>query len=101
MKRRIVLILLAWVACMPIRAQIGGHVEVEVDELSFTRQDGYDVIRWSDGTDKTPEVGAPELPVIFKTYVVPLEAQVTGVEVSSSNRMAVEGNFKLTYNLTR
>ena len=93
MKRRIVLILLAWVACVPFRAQIGGHVEVEVDELSFTRQDGYDVIRWSGGTDKTQEIGAPELPVIFKTYVVPLEARVTGVEVSSSNRMAVKGNF--------
>lgn len=86
---------------LPVRAQIGGHVEVEADELSFTRQDGYDIIRWSGGTDKTQEVGAPELPVIFKTYVVPLEAQVTGVEVSVSNRMAVKGDFKLTYNPTR
>ena len=58
MKRRIVLILLAWVACAPFRAQIGGHVEVEVDELSFTRQDGYDIIRWSCGTDKTQDIGA-------------------------------------------
>lgn len=78
---------------MTVRAQIGGQVEVNVNGLSFSKQDNYDVIRWDGGDDKIHQVGAPELPVILKTYVVPLEAKLTGVEVSVSNRMAVDGNF--------
>ena len=78
---------------LPVRAQIGGMVEVNVNELYFSKQDSYDMIRWTGGNDKIRQVGAPELPVIFKTYVVPLEAQVTGVEVSVSNRIPVNGIF--------
>lgn len=51
------------------------------------------MIRWNGGDYKIQQAGAPELPVILKTYVVPLEAKLTGVEVSVSNRMAVNGNF--------
>ncbi len=78
---------------MAVRAQISGQAEVNVNDLSFSKQDGYDVIRWNGGDYKIQQAGAPELPVILKTYVVPLEAKLTGVEVSVSNRMAVNGNF--------
>lgn len=93
MKRTIPLIFLLLAGYMTGRAQIGGQVEVNVNDLSFSKQDDYDVIRWNGGDDKIQQVGAPELPVILKTYVVPLEAKLTGVEVSVSNRMAVDGNF--------
>ena len=78
---------------LPIFAQIGGEVEVNVNELSFSRQNGYDVIRWNGGADKIRQTGAPELPVILKTYVIPLEARLTGIDVSVSNRMPVDGTF--------
>ena len=78
---------------MAVRAQISGQAEVNVNDLSFSKQDGYDVIRWNGGDYKIQQAGAPELPVILKTYVVPLEAKLTRVEVSVSNRMAVNGNF--------
>ena len=93
MKRIIPLICLLLAGYLPVRAQIGGMVEVNVNELYFSKQDSYDMIRWTGGNDKIRQVGAPELPVIFKTYVVPLEAQVTGVEVSVSNRIPVNGIF--------
>lgn len=93
MKRIIPLIFLLLAGYMAVRAQISGQAEVNVNDLSFSKQDGYDVIRWNGGDYKIQQAGAPELPVILKTYVVPLEAKLTGVEVSVSNRMAVNGNF--------
>lgn len=93
MKRIIPLIFLLLAGYMAVRAQISGQAEVNVNDLSFSKQDGYDVIRWNGGDYKIRQAGAPELPVILKTYVVPLEAKLTGVEVSVSNRMAVNGNF--------
>lgn len=93
MKRIIPLIFLLLAGYMAVRAQISGQAEVNVNDLSFSKQDGYDVIRWNGGDYKIQQAGAPELPVILKTYVVPLEAKPTGVEVSVSNRMAVNGNF--------
>lgn len=93
MKRIIPLIFLLLAGYMTVRAQISGQAEVNVNDLSFSKQDGYDVIRWNGGDYKIQQAGAPELPVILKTYVVPLEAKLTGVEVSVSNRMAVNGNF--------
>lgn len=93
MKRIIPLIFLLLAGYMTSRAQIGGLVEVNVNDLSFSKQDNYDVVRWNGGDDRIRQVGAPELPVILKTYVVPFEAKLTRVEVSVSNRMAVDGNF--------
>lgn len=93
MKRIIPLIFLLLAGYMAVRAQISGQAEVNVNDLSFSKQDGYDVIRWNGGDYKIQQAGAPELPVILKTYVVPLKAKLTGVEVSVSNRMAVNGNF--------
>lgn len=93
MKRLIPLIFLLLAGYMTVRAQIGGQVEVNVNGLSFSKQDNYDVVRWNGGDDRIRQVGAPELPVILKTYVIPLEAKPTGVEVSVSNRMAVDGTF--------
>lgn len=93
MKRLIPLIFLLLAGHMTVRAQIGGQVEVNVNGLSFSKQDNYDVVHWNGGDDRIRQVGAPELPVILKTYVIPLEAKPTGVEVSVSNRMAVDGTF--------
>lgn len=93
MKRIIPLIFLLLAGYMAVRAQISGQAEVNVNDLSFSKQDGYDVIRWNGGDYKIQQAGAPELPVILKTYVVPLEAKLTRVEASVSNRMAVNGNF--------
>lgn len=93
MKRIIPLIFLLLIGYMTGLAQIGGLVEVNVNELSFSKQDGYDVIRWNGGDGKIQQIGAPELPVILKTYVVPLEAKLTEVEVSVSNRVSMDGTF--------
>ena len=73
MKRIIPLIFLLLAGYMAVRAQISGQAEVNVNDLSFSKQYGYDVIRWNGGDEKIQQAGAPELPVILKTYVVPLE----------------------------
>lgn len=52
MKRTIPLIFLLLAGYMTGRAQIGGQVEVNVNDLSFSKQDDYDVIRWNGGDDK-------------------------------------------------
>ena len=36
------------------------------------------------------QIGAPELPVMVQTFVVPLDVKVTGVEVSVKERFTIE-----------
>ena len=59
MKRLIPLIFLLLAGYMTVRAQIGGQVEVNVNGLSFSKQDNYDVVRWNGGDDRIRQVGAP------------------------------------------
>ena len=74
-------------------AQIGGEVHITPNELSFEQKEGFDLISWKDNSHTTQKVGAPQLPVDVRTFVVPLNVKVTGVNVSVKQREAVEGNF--------
>ena len=52
---------------MAIRAQISGQAEVNVNDLSFSKQDGYDVIRWNGGKIiKSNKPALPEPPSFSK-----------------------------------
>lgn len=94
MKRKIIPLIYLWItSCLSAIAQINGQVNINVNEPSFSKQDGYDIIRWNASRYKTKQVGAPELPVAVQTFVVPLNVKVTGVEVSVKSSSVIEGTF--------
>ena len=82
MKRLIPIIILLSVGYLSALAQIGGEVHITPDELSFEQKEGFDLISWKDNSHTTQKVGAPQLPVDVRTFVVPLNVKVTGVNVS-------------------
>lgn len=51
------------------------------------------MVRWNASRYKIQQIGAPELPIAVQTFVVPLNAKVTGVDVFVKSRSAIDGTF--------
>ena len=64
------------------------------NDLQFSKSKGYDLVRLS-GCAPTTEIGKPELAVEHLTFVIPPNAEVKGVEVTSTKRFEVAGEFKI------
>ena len=91
MRRKIISLIYLWIlSCLPIIAQIGGQVNIDINELSLSKKNGYDVIQWNASMHKIQQVGAPELPVTVQTFVVPLNVKVTGITITVKKRSTVE-----------
>ena len=94
MRRRIISLISLWlVSCLSVWAQISGQLNLNTGDLSFSKQDNYDVVRWNASRYKIQQIGAPELPIAVQTFVVPLNAKVTGVDVFVKSRSAIDGTF--------
>lgn len=72
-------------------AQVSGDIDLRADDFSYSKQEGYDVIRMKGCNAVTNRVGAPELPAVVKTFVVPLNVSVSGVDVVVNNRVELKG----------
>ena len=73
------------------KAQVTGRVTVSKADIRLSEKDGYDMIRLACSDDVTRQVGAPELPVVVKTFVIPLDAKATGVDVTIGSTATLEG----------
>ncbi|RKZ24195.1 hypothetical protein DRQ20_07330, partial [bacterium] len=62
-------------------------------DLSFSRENGYDVVRMK-GAGYIYREGAPKVPVVNYTFCIPPDAKVTGVEV-----LSVEKEFLGSYRI--
>lgn len=94
MKRRIISSICLWLTgCLSIWAQISGQVNINLNELSFLKQGSYDIIHWNTSGHKTQQIGAPELPTMVQTFVVPQNVKVTGVDISVKNHSVIERTF--------
>lgn len=74
-------------------SQITGSVSINESDVSLSRYEGYDVISWSRTTDKVRQPGAPELPVLVQTFVIPQGMKVDGVEVIMESRARLDGTY--------
>ncbi len=61
-------------------------------DLVFTKIDGYDLIMYP-GNLNTSEIGAPILPFSSFYFVIPPDAEITNVEIISSEREELPGTF--------
>ena len=91
--RRILFAVYLLIICHPVLlAQVAGDINLRAEEFSYSNQEGYEVIRVKGCNDFTSRVGAPELPAVVKTFVVPLNARVSGVDVVVNSRVELKGN---------
>lgn len=91
--RYLLLIITVCLCILPIHAQITCNCRLMASDLSVTQQEGFDIVRVKGTENLTQEIGAPELPMFVKTFVVPLDAKVTGVDVSLVDRKEIEGDY--------
>ncbi len=93
MKKLIYSIAAFLVCAIAAKAQITGQVNVNTADVQISAQGDYSKIHLEGANGLTRRVGAPELPVIVKTFVIPADAKVTGVDVTVSSRTALDGTF--------
>ncbi len=89
MKRNVIFIAIALLTLLPIaqaKAQIAGQISADKENIVLSEKDGYDVIRMPSSNALTIDVGAPELPAVQKSFVIPLDASVVGIDVTTNQR---------------
>lgn len=92
--KRLIFILIAFVvSVITTNAQITGLINIDKTGLQLSEKDDYAIIRFNGAKALTLQEGAPELPVIVKTFVVPTDAKVVDIDVVISNRIALDGTF--------
>ena len=90
--RKLIYSIAAFMICViAAKAQITGQVSVNLTDVQMSAHGDYSKIHLEGANGLTKRVGAPELPVIIKTFVIPSDAKVTGVDVTVSSRTALDG----------
>ncbi len=96
MKRNVIFIAIALLTLLPIaeaKAQIAGQISTDKGSITLSEKDGYDVIRIAGSNALTRDVGAPELPAVQKSFVMPLDASVVGIDITTSQRTELRGKL--------
>lgn len=89
-------ILILVVICISYCAngQFSRTITTSQSELGFSTKDGYDLISLPNN-QFLDEVGSPKLPVLTFNYVLPVEAEITGIEVLNYSKEQINGTFDI------
>ena len=93
MKRYLLYMILSILPIAFVDARTSGQIKIDRNDVQLSKQGGYDVISLDGNRFATMHIGAPELPVIVKKFVIPADAEVTGLDVTVSGRAALDGTF--------
>ena len=95
MKRiKIIYACLLSLVCSLSYGQVNDHLSVDKTEMASEKQNGFDKISWKT-EHTTQEIGKPELPVYRVSYVLPVDAVVTGVTFRNKNKQKLDGSYYL------
>ena len=75
-------------------AQVNDQLMTDKLEISKEKKNEFDNLKWKSDY-KTKEVGKPEIPVYRVSYVLPIDAVVTGVTFKKKNKQKLDGSFYL------
>lgn len=64
-----------------LKAQLSETIRVEESDLSFSRMEEFDCVKWEKSSEFTEQANTPKLPVIIESFVIPFDAQVTNIDV--------------------
>jgi len=73
-------------------AQISDSYILTPNDITVLQNEIYDVIS-IEGCSYTDEVGKPQLPVFMETFVLPYSSIVTDVQVTTTSRQQIAGNY--------
>jgi hypothetical protein len=80
--------------CTIGHAQVNGQLKIDKSEIHSDKTNGFDILNWKSHY-KTIEIGKPELPVYRVSYVLPVDAVVTGVSFKNKSKQKLDGSFYL------
>jgi len=95
MKRiRIIYVFLLSLFCIIGRAQVNDQLKIDKSEIRAEKENEFDKLEWNSNY-KTLELGKPEIPVYRVSYVLPVDAVVTGVTFKKKSKQKLDGSFYL------
>jgi hypothetical protein len=80
--------------CVYATAQLSSQVRTIQNDLTFSTQQNFDVVTLP-GNDYTEIIGSPKLPVKVVRYLIPLEANVTDVVVTGTEKTLLPGAYDI------
>ena len=75
-----------------VKAQMNDNFTLNQNDVIIQQNAGYDIIS-IEGCSYTDEVGKPQLPVFMETFVLPYSSIVTDVQVTTTSRQQIAGNY--------
>ncbi|MDR2056992.1 MAG: C25 family cysteine peptidase [Dysgonamonadaceae bacterium] len=93
MKTKIIiltLLLTSNIGC--VSAQLTTQIRINEETVSFCKEKEYDHLQWGEGF-YTTEIGAPELPISLKSYLIPIDAKNVKLSISNIQRQVLEGKY--------
>lgn len=75
-------------------AQIAGRVAVDSADIELSPRGAYTHVTFTGSVPMT-QIGAPRLPVIHKTYVIPEGSEVTGITITYSDTVIIAGSHTI------
>jgi hypothetical protein len=92
--KKTLLIALMIVVSNAIKAQYSDSKQFNTQDLIYDTIDGYDLV-YFEGCSFTNEIGAPKLPIIKVKYLIPVNAEVTGITINNFTDEIVSGNYNI------
>jgi len=75
-----------------LQAQIKGHIQYNKETIKTLKENGFDKII-SNEILYIEEPGSPELPILLKSYLIPVDADKVTVNLQAVNKQKVEGQY--------
>jgi len=93
MKRFLFFISICIGFCFSSIGQISKNVTTKQSDIKIVKAEEYDRISFERVFYVTDIVGQPELPVYIQSFVVPIDAQINGIEVSNMSKQKLPGAY--------
>jgi hypothetical protein len=71
------------------------EVSFDINELSFSKIEGYDLVTLENCFSTIEELGAPCLPKASVSILIPQHAKITEVEITYLDTIGIEGNYNI------
>jgi hypothetical protein len=78
--------------CSNLTAQISDSFSLQQSNVVFQQNGIYDIIA-IEGCSYTDEIGNPQLPVFTETFVLPYNAVVTDIQVTTTSNQQILGDY--------
>ena len=89
---KLLVLLMLLSLCSTIKAQVSDNTSLQQSNIVFQQNGIYDEIS-VEGCSFTEEIGNPQLPVFFETFVLPYNAVITDIQITTTNSQHIFGNY--------